>query len=348
MTQIDHKHLTNLTQQELFQYANRVGNTPMVSILLTLTDTSQRVYLKLESANPTGSMKDRTGYALLRYLEEQGRLNRNSVIVESSSGNLGVALAFQCKARGYRFVAILDPKVTQENIAKMEAFGAQLEMISQVDDNGGYLLSRLAHVQALCLRNDDYVWTDQYASPANPLIHYTSTGPEIYQQMDGRVDALLVPVSTGGTLAGIGRFFREMSPSTQLIGVDVYGSVVFGSVAAPHKLVGIGSSRRSSFLNRQLYDTHMCVRDEEALAFCHALYAATGIKLGGSSGAVLAACSHYLRAHPSMSRIVCVCADDGENYASSIFNKKWLQQQQMERIQEHLEHVREIASHALH
>src|SRR5439155_7100101 len=120
----------------------------------------------------------------------------------------------------------------------------------------------------------------------------------------------------GGTLAGIGCFFREISPSTSIIGVDAYGSVIFGTPPAPRKLTGIGSSRRSSFITRNLYDMHMLVRDKEAFAFCRALQDMTGIKVGGSSGAVLAACAKYLLAHPEVIHVVCVCADSGDNYTN--------------------------------
>jgi cysteine synthase A len=136
-----------------------------------------------------------------------------------------------------------------------------------------------------------------------------------------QVGAIFVPVSTGGTLAGIGRFFRKTSPATQVIGVDAYGSVIFGTPAAPRKLTGIGSSRESSFLHNHLYDDYIQVKDEEAFAFCHSLYAATGIKVGGSSGATLAACARYLSLHPHAQNVVCICADGGENYTTTIYSE---------------------------
>jgi cysteine synthase A len=269
-------------------------------------------------------------------------LNKKSVVVESTSGNLGVALSFFCKLKGYEFVAVVDPKTTQENLAKMQALGAQITMVDQPDKNGGYLLSRLERVRELCQRYDTYVWTNQYANPANPQIHYMSTAPEIYRQMHGEVDALFIAVSTGGTLAGVGRFFREVSPTTSIIGVDAHGSVIFNTPPAPRKLTGIGSSRPSSFLTPDLYNQHLLVKDEEAFAFCRALKDATGINVGGSSGAVLAACAKYLQAHPLVENVVCVCADSGDNYTNSIFNDDWLQKQGLTIRQEHLGPVQEI------
>lgn len=311
---------------------HQIGCTPLIAINLMVHGLARKVHLKLEGANPNGSMKDRTGYALIQDLEERGALHEGSVVIESTSGNLGVSLAFLCKARGYRFIAVVDPKITRENIAKMEALGAQIEMVHDYDSTGGYLLSRLKRVEELCSSSKEYVWTNQYANPANPLIHYITTGPEIYHQMNGKVDIVFVPVSTGGTLAGIAHFFREFSPSTRIIGIDAYGSVIFGSPPSPRRLTGIGSSQPSNFITQKLYDSYMLAGDAEAFAFCRAFFAATQMKIGGSSGATLSACFRYLAEYTEITDVVCVCADRGENYLSSIFNDEWLQQQALEGV----------------
>ena len=334
--------IADLTSDELNKLAQQLGNTPMEPIYLVIGGVARKIHLKLESKNPTGSIKDRTGFGLIQALEAQGLLRKGSVVVESTSGNLGAALSFYCKLKGYTFVAVIDPKTTQENVAKMQAFGAQIDIVQQPDDSGGYLLSRLKRVQELCESSHKYIWTDQYSNPANPQIHYLSTAPEIYRQMHGKVDALFVAVSTGGTLAGIGHFFREASPSTSIIGVDAYGSVIFGTPPAPRNLTGIGSSRSSSFITHDLYDMHMLVRDAEAYAFCRALWNSTGIKVGGSSGAILAACAKYLLDHPEVIDVVCVCADSGDNYTNSIFNDDWLQEHGLELSKAHLEPVQAI------
>lgn len=334
--------IAELTSAQMHRLANQIGNTPLEQLYFVIDGRLRKVYLKLEGANPAGSVKDRTGYALVQDLERRGLLHEGSIVIESTSGNLGVALAFICRTRGYSFLAVVDPKTTQENLAKMRALGAMIELVEQPDVNGGYLLSRLARVQEFCQRSDIYVWTDQYSNVANPHIHYTSTGPEIYRQLNGKVDALFAAVSTGGTLAGIGRFFREASPSTRIIGVDARGSVIFGAPSGPRKLTGIGSSRRSSFITHEVYDTHLLVGDEQAFAFCHAVYAATGIRVGGSSGATLAACAGYLQTHPEMEHVVCVCPDGGENYLSSIFSNRWLQQHSIHLSQVHLSPVQGI------
>lgn len=339
---MDTGSIAGLTPARMQGLVSQIGNTPLEPIYLVIDGRVRKVYLKLEGANPAGSVKDRTGYALVQDLENRGLLHAGSVVIESTSGNLGVALAFICRAKGYAFLAIVDPKTTEENLAKMLALGASIELVNEPDVNGGYLLSRLARVQELCQLSDRYAWTDQYANVANPHVHYSTTGPEIYRQLDGNVDAVFVAVSTGGTLAGIGRYFREGSPQTQIIGVDARGSVIFGTPPGPRKLTGIGSSRRSSFLFPEMYDTHILVGDKEAFAFCHALDAATGIKVGGSSGAVLAACVGYLQTHPELEHVVCVCADCGENYSSSIFNAAWLRQHDISFDTHHLAPVQDI------
>jgi N-(2-amino-2-carboxyethyl)-L-glutamate synthase len=329
--------IQDLPRVELNNLVQGIGKTPLHPIRLLIKGQIRTVHLKLEGKNPTGSMKDRTGLSLIQNMEEQGLITASSSIIESTSGNLGVSLALICKARGYEFIAVVDPKTTRENIAKMEALGARIDLIQQADRNGGYLLSRLARVQELCAQNQRYVWTNQYANRANPSIHYLSTGPEIFQQMHKKVDVIFVPVSTGGTLAGIGRYLREVNPASIIVGVDAHGSVVFGGPSAVRKLTGIGSSRSSDFLTRDLYDEAIHVRDEEAFAFCSALHKKTGLKLGGSSGCVIFACACFLAEHPEMNDIVCVCADTGENYATTIFDPHWIQKVSNEHFEHYLQ-----------
>jgi N-(2-amino-2-carboxyethyl)-L-glutamate synthase len=316
--------LADLSPAELAELTGRIGDSPLVPVTFTLGGAARRVHLKMEGNNPAGSVKDRTARALIEDVERRGVLRGDSIIVESSSGNLGVALSFICRARGYRFLAIVDPKTTRENVERMRALGAEVDVVDTPDPSGGYLLTRLERVRSLCVSSARYVWTDQYSNPANVLAHYGSTAPEILRQMNGRVGAVFVAVSTGGTLAGVGKFFHEKSPATRVIGVDARGSVVFEDKAGPRKLTGIGSARKSSFLTQKLYDGYVLVSDAEAFALCRMLFAETGLQVGGSSGAVLAACGRWLDEHRDATDVVCLCADRGENYASTIFDDAWL------------------------
>jgi len=315
---------TNVTTAAFSRAVERIGNTPMCRLRMSIGCRRATIYLKLEGYNPAGSSKDRTAAALIHDLEQRGQLNRSSVIVESTSGNLGVALAYLCRELGQAFVAVIDPNITAENRARMLAYGAQLEMVETQDANGGYLMSRLNRVRELCALSASYVWTNQYSNHANPKAHYESTAPEIYRQMGGRVDVIFVPVSTGGTLAGIARYLREVSPPTKIIAVDAVGSVVFGGPPRSRKLTGIGSSRRSDFIQPHHCDEHILVSDLNAFAMCRRVAESSGISIGGSSGAIVYACSQYLAQHPEVEGAVCLCADRGENYASSIFDDDWL------------------------
>jgi 2,3-diaminopropionate biosynthesis protein SbnA len=299
---------------------SEVGSTPMVRVTMKFSNITYTIHLKIESHNPMGSVKDRTAWSLIQYLERRGKLHPGKTVVESTSGNLGAALAAICRRRGYPFLAIVDPKATAANLLKMRRFGADVEMVERPDANGNYLDARLARVDEICRGSSRFVWTNQYASAANPEVHYRTTAPEIYKQMGGKVDAVFVAVSTGGTLAGIARYFRSASPRTAIIAVDVEGSVVLGGTAGPRQLVGIGSTRASRFISPGCYDGATLTTDQDAVAFCRALDSSCGIRVGGSSGATLVACVRYLTAHPQMRNVVCLCADDGDNYVGSIFD----------------------------
>jgi 2,3-diaminopropionate biosynthesis protein SbnA len=299
-----------------------IGRTPLVDIALCIHGTWRGVGLKLESHNPAGSIKDRTAYALVRSLESAGRIGHGCRLVESTSGNLGVALALISKARGYSFTAVVDPKVDPVVVDRMRSLGAELVPVSEPDPTGGYLLTRLAQVQQLVAEHR-MVWPNQYENPANPAIHYHDTAPELRRQRPD-IDAVFVAASTGGTLAGIGRYFRTVRSRVQVVAVDVPGSRVFDSVPAPRLLNGIGSSRPSSFLRRGDYDDVIIVSDREAIATCHAVQASVGIGLGGSSGASVAACARYLAGHPEIRRAVCICPDGLSNYVNTIYSAGWL------------------------
>jgi 2,3-diaminopropionate biosynthesis protein SbnA len=319
-----------------------MGDTPIERIGLLIDGKSRSAYLKLEGHNPGGSVKDRTALGLLQSLEVTGQLSAGGRLVESSSGNLAISLAMLARVRGYQFTAVVDPTTTPENIRRLQALGAETRVVESPDETGGYLLSRLARVREMLAEDPGLVWTNQYSNAANPEAHYLGTGPEIHRQMEHRVDAVFVAVSTGGTLAGIGRFFREASPDTRIIAVDAKGSVALGGSLGVRKLTGIGAGRRSKFVTPELYDEIIHVGDCEAFAVCRALDTAVGMKIGGSSGACLAACARYLQTHNKVERSVCICADRGEHYASTIFSNSWLAQNGLEIGRRHLAPVTQI------
>jgi cysteine synthase A len=320
----------------------QVGNTPVQRIRLLIGGKRRDVYLKLEGENPGGSIKDRTALSLLQSLEHTGKLAAGGRLIESSSGNLAIGLAMLARDRGYQFNAVVDPLVTAENMRRLRDLGARIRMVEKPDAAGGYLLARLARIREMLADDPGLLWTNQYKNAANPRTHYFGTAPELFRQMEHKVDAVFVAVSTGGTLAGIGRYFREVSPETRIIAVDARGSVALGGDPGKRKLTGIGSSQRSEFVDAGHFDQLTYIEDCEAFAYCRALDSSTAIKIGGSSGACLAACARYLQAHSEIERAVCICADRGEHYASSIFSDSWLLQNGLEIGSRHLGPVDDI------
>ncbi|WP_336113475.1 cysteine synthase family protein [Streptomyces sp. PTD9-10] len=294
----------------------RIGGTPLVPVRVPLPDGSVRLWLKLEWHNPFGSIKARTAQALLDALEASGRLGPGSRVVESTSGNLGIALAGLCAARGYACTLVVEPSTPQASVGRMRELGADVVVVREVP-GGRTLDARLRAVEDLLRRDPGAVWTDQYRSPANPGVHESRTGAELVREAPGGAyDAVAVAVSTGGTLAGIARSFRDRLPAARVIAVDAVGSAALGGPPAerPHKLAGFGSGRPSDFVRPHHVDDIVRVRDEDAAAACVLLRRATGLSLGGSSGAAVLAAVVRAAADPALREVACICPDSGEKY----------------------------------
>lgn len=297
--------------------------TPIVDIDLRIESRWRRIGLKLESHNPTGSVKYRTACGLLNSLVASGRLVPGAHLVESTSGNLGVALAFLGNERNYRFTAVTDPKSDPVMLERIKSMGASVICVSEPDEAGGYLAARLATVRRLIAEDQALVWPNQYENPANPSIHYSQTAPEIIRQRPD-MDAVFIAASTGGTLAGMGRYLKSASSAVRVVGVDIRGSRVFGHPGGNRLITGIGSSRPSLFLRPGDYDDVVIVDDRAAVTTCHYLQDNLDLGLGGSAGAVVAACARYLKAHPEVTQPVCVCPDGKANYLNTIYSYDWL------------------------
>lgn len=300
-------------------------NTPLRRIEMSVAGRTHRAWLKLEMANPTGSVKYRTALGLLTGLQRRRPLSAGTTLIESTSGNLGVALAHLTARFGGRFIAVVDPKAPPMLVERMRGLGTELVRVHTPDQHGGYLLSRLERVETMLRADPELRWTDQYHSPDGPGVHRDVTAPELAHQTGGRIDALFAAVSTGGTLAGLGEGLSKLVAGIGLYPVDVQGSIALGGAAHPHLLNGIGATRRSSLLTTRALHAPIHVPDARAIALCRMLDRQTGIALGASSGAVVAAYLTAVADGGSWRCPVLISPDGGDHYRHTVYSDDWLE-----------------------
>ena len=296
--------------------ADHVGRTPMVQ-LTRIAPEGVGLFAKLEMLNPGGSVKDRIGVAMIEAAEAEGRIEPGrTTIVEATSGNTGIALAFVCAAKGYDLVLTLPQGMSREREGLLRLYGAQF----QITESLGGMNEAVAAAQALA-RDDDFWLPDQFSNPANPDAHYRGTGPELWQDLEGDLDYLVAGVGTGGTITGAGRYLRERNPELKVIGVEPAASpVLSGGRPGPHKIQGIGAGFVPAVLDRELLDEVLPIDDEEALETARLAARREGILAGISCGAALAGALHVAqREEAAGKRIAVVLPDSGERYVSTPF-----------------------------
>ncbi|BCJ40854.1 2,3-diaminopropionate biosynthesis protein SbnA [Actinoplanes ianthinogenes] len=285
-----------------------------------------RLYLKLEGLNPAGSIKFKAARSMVAAAERDGYLRPGQVttrLIESTSGNLGVALAMVCAAKGYPLTLVVDPNTNQPAITTMRSLGAEVVVIRERDANGGFLGSRIAYIQARVAAEQGTLWLNQYANPANPAAHATYTAPEILGTFR-RVDYLFAGTGTGGTLMGCVDAFRRYSPHTRIVAVDAAGSVTFGATPAPRHVPGLGASRRPELVDVCAPDDVIHIPEEATVAECRLLARTTGLLAGGSTGTVLAAVRRLAPIIPARATVVAISPDLGERYLSTIYDDAWV------------------------
>ena len=282
-----------------------------------------RLLVKIEGLNPAGSIKLKTALALITDAEESGRLRAGGRVVESSSGNLGIALSMVCAVRGYQFTCITDPKASPHSVATMRALSANVVVVTQPDANGGFLGTRIALIQEMLRTDPELVWPNQYANPANPRAHWERTAREILRAVPS-VDFLFVGAGTTGTLMGCAGYFRSFSPSTRIIAVDSLGSVTFGRLAGPRHIPGLGTSRRPELCRADDLDAIVHIDEADAAWMCRRIAAEYGLLAGGSTGSVLAAVERYQSEIPAEATVVAISPDLGERYLDSVYDDAWV------------------------
>ncbi|MBA2766256.1 MAG: cysteine synthase A, partial [Actinomycetota bacterium] len=297
--------------------AQHIGNTPMVELTRLAPDAGARLFGKLEAYNPGGSVKDRIGIAMIEAAEREGRIEPGrTTIVEATSGNTGIALAFVCAAKGYDLVITLPEGMSRERTGLLRLYGAQVEIIESV----GGMNEAMDAARRMGARDDAFL-PDQFSNPANPEAHRTTTAPEILAALDGRVDVLVAGVGTGGTVTGVGHAFKERDPATHVVAVEPAASAVLsGRSPGPHRIQGIGAGFVPSVLDRSVIDEVIAVSDEAAIETARLCARREGVLAGLSCGAALhAAVEVARRPERSGQRIVVVLPDSGERYVSAPF-----------------------------
>jgi cysteine synthase len=294
-----------------------VGRTPMVQLARVAAGLEVEVYAKLEAFNPGASVKDRIGVAMIEAAERDGLIEPGvSTIVEATSGNTGIALAFVCAAKGYDLVLTLPQGMSREREALLRLYGAKVE----VTESLGGMNEAVEAAQALASEPGVFL-PDQFSNPANPDIHRRTTGPEIWEALDGKVDVFVAGVGTGGTITGVGEFLKERNPACRVVAVEPRASAVLsGGPPGPHKIQGIGAGFVPDVLDREVIDEVIAVSDEDAIETARELARREGVLAGISCGAAVWAVLELARRSDHRgARIATILPDSGERYVSTPF-----------------------------
>src|SRR5438132_1964209 len=300
-----------------------VGRTPLVQLRRLPEGIAVKIYVKVESLNPGGSVKDRVGIAMIAEAERRGWLRPGGTIIEATAGNTGVGLAMVAAVKGYRCIFVLPDKMSSEKVRLLKAYGAEVVITptnvapdSPESYNG--VADRLA-------REIPGAWRpNQFTNLANPEIHYRTTGPEIWEQTEGKITVFVAGVGTGGTISGVARYLKERNPDIKIVGADPEGSVLSGGAPHSWKVEGIGEDFVAKTFNSQLVDDWVRVTDAESFHIAAELARREGILVGGSSGTAVAGALRYARRLSGDHLVVALCADTGRNYLSKFFNDDWL------------------------
>lgn len=302
-----------------------VGRTPLVRLERLGAGLASPIYAKVESLNPGGSVKDRVGLLMIEEAEKAGLLKPGGTIVEATAGNTGVGLALAAAVKGYRLIVVLPDKMSGEKIALLRAYGAEVVVTATnvaPDSPESYngVADRLAREIPGAFR------PDQFTNPNNPLAHYRSTGPEIWEDTEGRVGVLVAGMGTGGTISGTARYLKERNPNIVVVGADPEGSILSGDSPRSYKVEGIGEDFIPKTFNRQLVDEMVRVSDKDSFNTARRLAREEGILAGGSAGTALAAALKFAQRLAEPREIVVVLPDTGRNYLSKLYSDEWMQQ----------------------
>ena len=306
------KTLTNTCLRVADDITKLVGGTPILQLKRLVPANAADVFAKLEYLNPGGSVKDRAAIGIIRRAEEDGLLKPGGTIVEATAGNTGIGLALIGVNRGYKVVLFVPERFSEEKVMIMRALGAE---VTRTPDAEG-MQGAIKRANELVARDPDAFMAGQFENPANPEFHYETTAQEIFEQMEGRIDALVIGAGTAGTFTGVARFLKERLPDVLAYAVETQGSVLGGGPPGPHKVEGIGASFVPKNFDRSVCDGVIMVKDPDAFGMVKVLAAQEGILGGSSAGANVFAALQIARELGPGKRIVTMIPDSAERYLS--------------------------------
>jgi len=302
-----------------------IGRTPLVRLNKITEGIDSQIYVKAEFLNPGGSVKDRIGVAMIEAAEKAGYLKPGGTIIEATAGNTGVGLALAAAIKGYRTIFVMPDKMSEDKVNLLKAYGAEV-VITPTSVSPDSPESYNGVAERLAQEIPGSFRPSQFANTHNPLAHYHSTGPEIWEDTEGKIDIFVAGMGTGGTISGIGRYLKEKNPNITVVGADPEGSILSGDVPKSYKVEGIGEDFIPKTFNRQVVDEMVRVSDKESFNTARRLAKEEGLLVGGSSGTAMAAALKYAQRLDKPKVIVVLLPDTGRNYLSKIYSDTWMQE----------------------
>lgn len=300
-----------------------IGKTPLVCLE---EKKNLDIYIKYEGKNPTGSIKDRAATYVIKKMLDSKKINEGTEIIESSSGNFGIALSAFCKHVGLKCTIVIDPNILPINEFLLSQWATNVTKVAQRDSTGGFLLTRTGYIKEKIQKDNNIFWVNQYSNKDVAEAYYSTIGEEICNEI--KVDYIFIGVSSGGTITGISNKVKERYPSAKVVAVDVEGSVVFGNAPKKRYIPGVGSSMSPDILKYAKIDEVVIVKESDSIKKCWGFLKKHNMLIGGSSGSVYCAIDQYFN-HKDLNEkqnVVALFADSGERYVNTIYNKEWVKQ----------------------